>query len=497
MRAGKSNRAQVPLAALLLGVVLVVALLFVLKYFLQGGGGGYGGAPKVPVRLTKLKAEEFFEQVELLGEVRSRSDGSIRGEVAGVVSEILADVGDSVSKGQIVAVLEGSEQRLMQAEAAARLAEGRSRLNELQNGTRPEVLAQRRAEWRAARAREAEAVAKLEATRRLGPKLLAQKEAEYRAAVAAEVDAADQFKRTEGLVSRGALAERELIAVRTTWERAKADLTGAEQARSAQVTMNRRDELAAISQMEAARAQTLTAEATLEESKRGARSEVVEAQRGVVAALEASRDRASLSYARTEIRSTVAGVVRERLIGRGDRVEVGTALFTVSGPDVELYFEVPESMLGRVEKGQTVLLKFPTSEKQHKGEVIGASSAADPRSRRQAIRVGFEGSEALPGSSVRGTLLVPVSGDYLVLDRDALVQKGQQWFVYSIDAEKKAVQHPVTLLGEQGERVAVSGLGSLGPEAEIIGRGSPGLYPGAEVALPQPKPSSSPEEAAK
>lgn len=487
LRRRKKQLAEVPTWALVLGGVLLTVLIFAGRLYLFSGGGGHRGAPAIPVRMTKLKKQEFFLQTELLGEVRSQSDASIRSEVAGVISEILVDVGDQVGKGDLVAVLDGTEQRLLQAEAAARLAEGRSRLNELQNGTRPEVVAQRRAEWRAAQARQKEAAARVEAARQLGPQLLAQREAEQRAAVAAERDAADQFKRTEGLVKRGALAERELISVRTTWERAKADLASAQQARSAQVTTNQRDELAAISQLEASRAQTLMAAATLEESRRGARGEVVEAQRGVVSALEAARDRAALSYARTEIRSPVAGTVRQRLLGRGDRLEVGTAVLDVSGGDLELYFEVPESLQGQVAKGQTVRLNFSTSEKAEEGEVVGVSSGADPRSRRQSIRVSYSGDSAVPGSSVRGTLLIPVEGEYLVLDRDSLVQREGQWLVYSVDKENKAVEHKVTLLGEQGESVAVTGLEELGAEAEVIGRGSPGLRPGAEVALPKPE----------
>lgn len=481
-----SNGAHKRRRALLPGLLALAWALCLLGCGAESGGGGYQAAP-IPVMLTELKDEDFSESVELLGEVRSNSDAAIRSEVSGVISELLVDVGDSVKKDQVVAILDGSEQQLMAAEAEARLAEGRSRLDELQNAARPEVLAQREAEVRAARAREKEAEAQLSAARRLAPQLLAQREAEHQAALAAEKDAADQYRRTQGLVRQGAQAERELISVRTTWERARADLARAQQALSAQQTTNQRDELAAVSQLEAARAGTLNAVAMLEESQRGARREVVEAQRGVVAALAASRDRAALNYARTEVRSAVAGTVRERLLSRGDRVEAGTAVLNVSGGDVELYFEVPEGMLGKVKPGQTVLVTFPAGEKDQKAEVVGVSSAADPRTRRQSIRVAYKGEDALAGSSVRGTLLIPVEGDYLVMDRDALVQREGQWLVYSIDKENKAVEHQVTLVAERGQTVAVSGLKELGEGGKVVGRGSPGMSQGALVALPEAK----------
>ena len=90
----------------------------------------------MPITLLTLEKGELSERVALLGESRSQADAAIKTQTEGVVSQLLVDVGDTIEAGQDVAFLDGLEQRIALAEADARLAEARSRLNELQNGSR-------------------------------------------------------------------------------------------------------------------------------------------------------------------------------------------------------------------------------------------------------------------------------------------------------------------------------------------------------------------------
>lgn len=454
--------------------------------------GGHQGPPPVPVTLTPLKKEALSREVSLLGEVRSKSDASLKTLTSGVVSQLLVDVGSEIYAGQEVAYLDGVEQRIALAEAEARLAGGRSRLDELLNGTRLSVLHQHEAETRAAAARVAEAQATLEAVKTLGPQLVEQVAGDHAIAEAAEKSAADDFRRTQELVKNGALSSRELVRAQTSWDSAKGSLLRAEQARTVQKATNARDLANAQASLEVARAEEARSEASLSESREGARPEVIRAQREVVSALTAARDRATVEYSRTTVRAQSAGVVRERVAAVGDRLAAGASVFELSGRETELLFEVPENVQGQVKTGQTVLIAVEGSESPAEVKVLGVAQGLSQESRRQAIRVATPPqSRFLPGSVVQGTLLIEVEGDYQTTKRDALVDKKGRWAVFTVDGEGKAVEHTVTLLASVEERVAITGVDLKG-SFQVVGRGAQALYPGAVVRLPEPAPTASP-----
>ena len=471
-----------------------ILLAIVLALLLAGcgpgaeGQGGRQGPPPVPITLLTLEKGELSERVALLGESRSQADAAIKTQTEGVVSQLLVDVGDTIEAGQDVAFLDGLEQRIALAEADARLAEARSRLNELQNGTRSQVLQQRRAETRASYAQQREAETELKAVRSLAPQLVKQVEGDYQAARAAEKNAQDEYKRTQELVKQGALSARELVRVESAWEQAKGELLRAERALSVQKVSNERDEASALAALERARADAARSEAVLDESLEGPRDEVVAAQAEIVAALEAARERAALEYRRTSVTAPSAGTVRQRIASVGDRLDVGDTLFQVAGENVALYFDAPESVQGKVEIGQTEGASEPI-----RAKVVAVAQAVDPNSRRQSFRVEAPENALLPGESVRGTLLIPVKGDFLTVHRDALVDKGNRWVVYTVDSEDKAVEQKVDYLAGVDETVAISSP-NLKAGQSVVGRGAPGLYPGATVMLPQtsPTPSATP-----
>lgn len=455
--------------------------------------GGQGGPPPVPVSFVELTQEQLAERVTLLGESRSDADGAVNSLTNGVVSRLLVDVGDEVVAGEEVAYLDGVEQRIALAEAEARLAEGQAKLNEYLNGTRPSVLRQRESETKAAQARLREAENRLKAVRQSAPNLVKQVEGDYRAAKAAEEDAADNFRRTQELVNQGALSERDLVSVRAARDRAKGELLRAEQARDVQATNNERDLADAEAAVEMARAEVARYQALLAESREGVRAEVVDAQREVVAALRAARDRAEVDYQRTIVKANSRGTIKSRVASVGDRLEAGDPVFELGGRDVEFYFEVPEGARGKVKAGQTVLLGPDEIE----GKVAGVAQAVNKESRRQSIRVTTSNESFLPGEAVSAVLLLPVQGDYLVTKRDALVDKKGQWVLFTVGPENKAEQHNVDLVAGVGEKVAVR-TSELKADTEIVGRGAPGLYPGATVVPPKPQdtptPGASPNE---
>lgn len=123
-----------------------------------------------------------------------------------------------------------------------------------------------------------------------------------------------------------------------------------------------------------------------------------------------------------------------------------------------------------------------------RGEVLAVAQAVDPNSRRQSFRVEVPEGLVLPGAAVRGTLLIPVQGDFLTVHRDALVDKGNRWVVYTLDDENKAVEQKVDYLAGVDETVAIASP-ELKVGESVVGRGAPGLYPGAQAMLPKASPT--------
>lgn len=439
----------------------------------------------MPVGFTTVREEAAAQVVHLTGEARPRSQAVIRSQVTGTVTRLLVQEGDQIVPGTVVAILDGADQSLEYTQARAALTRAENVLAELENGTRPEVLRQREAEFEAAAAREREAAHRLEAVKKLGPALMAQKQAAAYSAHANEVDAADNLKRTAQLVLEGALPEREEISVKAAYDTAKSGSIQADYALKAQETENQRDLLAAEAALAAAASERARAEAVLAESRSGPRSEVLAAQRAQVNDLRAQAERAQLDLGRTEIKSVVGGTVSERTVGVGDLVKSEDPVVTVVDREVDAFFQVPEDVSGAVQSGQKCVLEasaFP--DWKYESEVVGVVKAAASRSRRQTIRVKAEDDKILPGMSLKGTLYLPREGTHLLVSRDALVQGPKGWRVFTVDKEMKAQPHDVKLEVDLGEEVAITA-SDLKDGAQVVSTGAPGLTEGSTVIPPQ------------
>jgi HlyD family secretion protein len=380
-----------------------------------------GPTPR-PVEMTTLSMGTGTRPVQLLGQVVASQSVTVRAQADGVVQQIFVNVGDRVNAGQVLAKLDPAAQTLALSEARARLAQQRSQLARLQVGTRPEILAQRRATLKSAKAREQEA--------------------------------ADNLRRLETLKKEGAIAERLVV-----------------EARSA---------------LEDARGARLAAEATLAEALAGPIQEEIAAQQANVAAAQAALNQASLTLERTQIRAVSAGTVQTRLVSVGDLIESGNPLLTlVAGNQREVFLELPEDLTGQVGPGTPIQLRARSLPQwRGKATLTSVVPVAEAGSRRQRVRVVLQNppSQLLPGTSILGQLALPVqvAGGFVV-SRDTLSHRQTQWQVVTV-VDGKAKPIPVTLLADMGETVAITSP-QLQAGQQIIVRGGDGLNAGMPVKI--------------
>ena len=120
-------------AAILLGLVGPAAPVFA-----QPGG---------PAKVSVAPAEEriFHPVVESLGRIEAVRDTSLSSEIGGLVAEVLADEGDRVEAGQVIARFDTSIREIRKRRAEAELALANEQLAEYRKGSREEEIREAKA----------------------------------------------------------------------------------------------------------------------------------------------------------------------------------------------------------------------------------------------------------------------------------------------------------------------------------------------------------------
>ncbi|KYC35793.1 efflux transporter periplasmic adaptor subunit [Scytonema hofmannii PCC 7110] len=377
--------------------------------------------PPRPVEVVQLSPGTGTRRIQLLGQVESTQQATIRAQTSGVIRQVLVQPGDRVTPRMTVAILDDTDQRLAISQAQAQLAQQRSNLARLEVGTRPEIVAQR--------------------------------QAALSSAVAREQEAQDNLQRSTDLVQQGALAKRLLVEAQAALDNAKGE--------------------------------RLAAQATLAEAKAGPTREEIDAQRANVAAATAAVNQARLALQRTRIQSLLGGVVQQRLVSSGDLVQNGGQIVNlVAGDRLDIFLELPEELSGRVTPGNTVeLTTRALPQWRGRAQITGVVPSADTASRRQRVRVRLNNppSGLLPGMAVTGNLELPANTLSFIVSRDAITRRQNQWLVFTV-ANGKAKQYEVELVTDMGEKVAISHP-QLKAGQPIVLKGGDGLTNGAAVKV--------------
>jgi HlyD family secretion protein len=374
-----------------------------------------------PISTTNLATGTATRNIQLLGQVESRQQANVRSQIDGLVEEILVEPGDRVTQGMTIAILDNADGEVALSQAKARLAQAQSNLARLEVGTRPEIIAQRRAVLSSARAREQEA--------------------------------RDNLERTSDLVAQGAQSQRSLI-----------------EARSA---------------VDDARGNTLEAEASLQEAIAGPIREEIEAQRANVAAAEAAVNRAEIDLQRTQIQAIAEGIVQQRHVSAGDYVESADEIATLVASDsLDVFLEVPEELTSSIKPGLAVTLNTRALPQwQGRATITGIVPTTDRASRRQRVRVRLDNPPPglLSGMAVMGNLQLKSDRSSFVISRDAITRREDRWLVYTL-ANNQAREIEVEMIADMGDRVAIYNPQLQSGQAIVL-RGGDGLSDGAMVKV--------------
>ncbi len=237
-------------------------------------------------------------------------------------------------------------------------------------------------------------------------------------------------------------------------------------------------QLVSRSQVEQAKAQAATDEATVSSAKAN------------VAAQEANVRRLLDTQQFSKVTAPFAGTVTTRSIGRGTLVREGatTPMFTLVATDpVRVFVEVPQSLAPsvRIDTPATISVR-EFGARAFTGKVTRSAGALDPElhTMRTEIQVPNADRTLLPGMYVQAAINLAVSHSVVQLPATALYNDAQGVRVATVDATSHVKYATVTIERDTGATVQIAT--GLTGEERVIKIAIPSLLDGDVVEVAKP-----------
>jgi HlyD family secretion protein len=311
--------------------------------------------PEGDVRQTTVQRGDLFVTVSASGNIEPRAQVALSFDLAGRVTEVLVEVGDTVQAGDPLARLDDRALRLQVEQAEAALEGAEAQLALVLEGARPEQIAAAEANLRAIEAQAAAAAANLEGL---------ESGATYGQIAAAQAQvAAAELGYQVALIAHDTLMRGDRAGGAREKEQARDDLHVAEAALTAAqagyyaVAAGADDDL--IRAAEAAFTSTLAqgdaAQAQLDLLRAGATEEQIASAEAQVAQAEVALDAARLVLDRTILVAPFDGVIATSNLSVDGLVSPGyPVILLLDTSTLRLSIGVDEMDVRLLEEGQDV-----------------------------------------------------------------------------------------------------------------------------------------------
>ncbi len=186
---------------------------------------------------------------------------------------------------------------------------------------------------------------------------------------------------------------------------------------------------------------------------------------------------------RHEIRAPFDGVIAERYVQGGERVDKGDAVIRLIDPaTMEVQARVPLKSINFIAEHSKINLQGNQQKPVVvEGNVRTIVPVGDERSRLMDLRINFKGVNWRIGQPVRVALPTDAPKQVLAIPRDALVLRRSGTSVYRVNGDNKAENIPVQVGIASGDLIEVTG--KLDPGDIVVIRGSERLRPGQDVSI--------------
>lgn len=344
----------------ILGAVAVVAVIGVLFWRPWEARQTQGDS-----RSAVVERGTMLVVVSASGTVEPQGRVGLAFESPGRVSEVLAEMGDMVKAGDVLARLDARQLALQVRQAQAGLALAEAQLDQLRSGPRPEEVAAAEADLRAAEAQVSTADADRDQVESgSGDAEIAAAQADLASAITRQKAAQDAYDLTLTCVSfKLPNGEKKKIcpALGAPEEQARFNLQAADKGLAA--AQARLDEAlagagsdqirAARSNVWAAAARRDAAQAQLDLLLAGATDEQIADAEAQVAQARAALEQAELSLERATLRAPFDGVVFQVNVTAGEMASAGQPAITLlDSSRFHIVVSVDEIDVGRLRQGQ-------------------------------------------------------------------------------------------------------------------------------------------------
>jgi membrane fusion protein (multidrug efflux system) len=200
---------------------------------------------------------------------------------------------------------------------------------------------------------------------------------------------------------------------------------------------------------------------------------------------EARVEIARLELDRTRIRAPFRGVVGERRVDIGSRVEKKTALVRIDAIDrLQVTFGISDEGLPHARAGMKVQAWVrPYPGEKFPGEVFYVAPTLDPRNRRIFVKAWIENRDhrLAPGLFANVDLEVRRVESAMVVPESAVALDDQGPYVWKVDDEQRVSRLPVEIgLRERGIVEVVQG---LPPGTRVVSAGTHKVSEGSRVEI--------------
>lgn len=387
------------------------------------------------VTVAEVTSERIDRSLNVSGTVTAFERTPVMSQAGGLlITEILAERGDFVDRGQVLAKLSDSILTAQKLEAQGAVEQARAKLDELEAGNRSEEIA--RAQSRVTNAR----AAVTQAESNLG---LVQKRVER-----------NQTLQAEGAISRDRLDE-----VLNQEQVAKSNL------------------VAAVASLNEARQE-------LAQLESGSRPQTIAAAKAELTQAQGRLQRIEAELTNTIITAPSAGIIASRDAKVGQITSNSEQLFSIiQNGRLELRLQVPETLIDRIEIGQNVLITSNANSNSYSGKIREIDPLIDDSSRQATVKVDLPNNTNLkPGMFLQAAINVDSSpGQAVALE--ALLPQSENKAIAFVLQEDNTVKAQTVEMGEILSQQKVEVIKGLNPGDLIVLKGAAYLKDGDRVTV--------------
>jgi HlyD family secretion protein len=372
------------------------------------------------VEVVPASQGNISKEIRFTGNIEPNTEVEVYPKITARIEEMKVDLGDLVTKGEVIALLESDELRAQLAQAKAAFEVMQAKWAQMEVGARAEEIAQAQ-----------DLVAKARANLK---------------------DAENNYQRMKVLFTQGTIARRQFEAAELAYTVAKADLNSSQE--------------------------------RLQMLREGATKEDRQALRGQLAQAKAVLDmaRIQLSYAR--ITSPIDGTISERFFDPGNLAVPTNALVTIVQMDtVKVIVYFPENQLRYVEPGiqaQLTVAAYP--DQVFYGSIDKVSPTLNPETRMFSAEIKILNEKRLlrPGMFAAVNLSVDPHPNALLVPKEAVLYK-EEYLENSVGSKGEIRQNNYLFVVEDGQAHIRNIV--VGHESDTVIEVSKGLNQGEQVVV--------------